>query len=439
MAYKYLDQTGLALVWQKIKNNFDKNVIEGIQINGTTVSPVNKIVNIPNVQGATASSAGTQGLVPAPALGQQEMFLRGDGNWAAPIGSTYAAGTGLSLSGTTMNHSNSLGSSSTGAKGDTSNQTPTWGGTFKVTSASADAQGHLTTFGEHTVKIPNSVATTAAAGLMSAEDKATLQNIVTTGGEPNQNAFSNIAVGSSTVAADSTTDTLTLTGSGSISISANTSTDTITISGANTTYAAGSGLTLSDTTFNHTNSITASTVGPTSNVTGASVAIPNVKYDAQGHITGGSTVEYTVGSLAASAITSGTFATARIPNLPASVITEGTFSSAIHASTPGATYSLVNKQYVDSAISSAISGAAAFQGTIDGNNDPYSSGVNYKAGYYWLVIEEGSYIDSTIYAYPGDMIFAISNKNSIASTADFTAIQQNLSPLSSDDIDTICV
>ena len=120
MAYKYLDQTGLALVWQKIKNNFDKNVIEGIQINGTTVSPVNKIVNIPNVQGATASSAGIQGLVPAPALGQQEMFLRGDGNWAAPVGSTYAAGTGLSLSGTTMNHSNSLGSSSTGAKGDTS-------------------------------------------------------------------------------------------------------------------------------------------------------------------------------------------------------------------------------------------------------------------------------------------------------------------------------
>ena len=35
--------------------------------------------------GATADVAGTSGLVPAPAAGAQDKFLRGDGVWAAPL------------------------------------------------------------------------------------------------------------------------------------------------------------------------------------------------------------------------------------------------------------------------------------------------------------------------------------------------------------------
>lgn len=94
------------------------------------------------------------------------------------------------------------------------------------------------------------------------------------------------------------------------------------------TYAAGSGLSLSDTTFNHTNSITASSVGSSVATSGATLDIPYAKYDAQGHITAKGTHVHTIGSLAASAITSGTFATARIPNLPTSIITSGTFATA---------------------------------------------------------------------------------------------------------------
>ena len=37
--------------------------------------------------GATATSQGANGLVPAPGMGQQDLFLRGDGTWAAPTGS----------------------------------------------------------------------------------------------------------------------------------------------------------------------------------------------------------------------------------------------------------------------------------------------------------------------------------------------------------------
>ena len=39
--------------------------------------------------GATASTAGKAGLVPAPAAGSQASFLRGDGTWGSPSGYTH--------------------------------------------------------------------------------------------------------------------------------------------------------------------------------------------------------------------------------------------------------------------------------------------------------------------------------------------------------------
>lgn len=57
------------------------------------------------------------------------------------------------------------------SKGDTSNQTPGFGGTFKVPSGTVNATGHLTAFADHTVTIPSATATQSTAGLMSAADK----------------------------------------------------------------------------------------------------------------------------------------------------------------------------------------------------------------------------------------------------------------------------
>lgn len=94
MAYNYLDKTGLALVWEKVKNGLsgkvDKvdgkglssndytsdektklagvatgaqvNVIEGVQKNGTTVTPTNKIVNI-TVPTATSDLTNDSGFI----------------------------------------------------------------------------------------------------------------------------------------------------------------------------------------------------------------------------------------------------------------------------------------------------------------------------------------------------------------------------------------
>lgn len=63
-----------------------------------------------------------------------------------------------------------------------------------------------------------------------------------------------------------------------------------------TTYSAGTGLSLSGTTFNHSNSITAGTAGTSSatSSTNRTISVPYVTYDAQGHITGSGTHTHTI-------------------------------------------------------------------------------------------------------------------------------------------------
>ena len=63
----------------------------------------------------------------------------------------------------------------------------------------------------------------------------------------------------------------------------------------NTTYSAGTGLSLSGTTFKHSNSITAGSVGTAQSPShGGTFKIPKITYDAQGHITEATTVNITL-------------------------------------------------------------------------------------------------------------------------------------------------
>lgn len=88
-----------------------------------------------------------------------------------------------------------------------------------------------------TVNIPiYSNASTSSAGLMSASDKSKLNGIAS-GAEVNQNAFSNVVVGSTTIAADSKTDTLTLTAGSNITLTPNATNDSITISASGSSYS----------------------------------------------------------------------------------------------------------------------------------------------------------------------------------------------------------
>lgn len=89
---------------------------------------------------------------------------------------------------------------------------------------------------------------------------------------------------------DNSTDDVKFAGSGATTVS-RTDANTITISSTdnNTTYSAGTGLSLAGTTFNHSNAVTAGSFGPGSNATltwGGTFTVPSGAYDAQGHLTG---------------------------------------------------------------------------------------------------------------------------------------------------------
>ena len=81
------------------------------------------------------------------------------------------------------------------------------------------------------VVIPNAVATGtsgATSGVMTADDKKKLNDIAT-GAEVNQNAFSNVVVGQTTVAASAKTDTLTIAGGKYTSVVGNSADKSVTI------------------------------------------------------------------------------------------------------------------------------------------------------------------------------------------------------------------
>ena len=110
-----------------------------------------------------------------------------------------------------------------------------------VTGPSSSVDNHIAVFdgatgkviadGGATIASLKTVASTSAAGLMSATDKAKLDGIAS-GAEVNQNAFSTIVAGDDSLAATAKTDTLTITGSGAVSVSGSGKTATIAVAAA---------------------------------------------------------------------------------------------------------------------------------------------------------------------------------------------------------------
>ena len=56
---------------------------------GDGLRVTNGIISVPEMQGATASTAGTSGLVPPAAAGRQDMVLTGSGEWVVPPAETF--------------------------------------------------------------------------------------------------------------------------------------------------------------------------------------------------------------------------------------------------------------------------------------------------------------------------------------------------------------
>ena len=85
---------------------------------------------------------------------------------------TYTATNPIVINAGTRTVSHATSGISAGQIGPAANQEPTFGGTFNIFSETVNATGHLTGSTVRTVRIPNTVATTTAAGLMSATDKS---------------------------------------------------------------------------------------------------------------------------------------------------------------------------------------------------------------------------------------------------------------------------
>lgn len=86
--------------------------------------------------------------------------------------------------------------------------------------------------------LPEAVAG-GTSGIMTGADKTKLNGIAS-GAEVNQNAFSNVKVGSTTVAADGKTDTLELVAGSNVTITPDATNDKITIAATDTTYSEAS-------------------------------------------------------------------------------------------------------------------------------------------------------------------------------------------------------
>lgn len=85
------------------------------------------------------------------------------------------------------------------------------------------------------------VSTVSGKGLSTNDYTTTEKNKlsgIASGAEVNQNAFSNVVVGSTTIAADGKTDTLTLVAGSNITLTPDATNDKVTIAATNTTYSA---------------------------------------------------------------------------------------------------------------------------------------------------------------------------------------------------------
>ena len=130
-------------------------------------------------------------------------------------------------------------------------------GVYDVSGAAASALSSANSYTDNAVDaLSETVATKANASALTSHTGSTAVHITNaervdwnaakthadsahapSNAEPNQNAFSHIAVGSTTISADEKTDTLTLVAGNNVTITPNATGDSVTISSDNTVYS----------------------------------------------------------------------------------------------------------------------------------------------------------------------------------------------------------
>lgn len=171
---------------------------------------------------------------------------------------TYSAGSGLSLSGTTFSHSDTSSQASSNNSGRT-----------YIQDITLDTYGHVTGIATATETVTNTDTNTTSLPIENSAGTAQFTATDTTG-------LQFVGSGATSVAFDSTNKRVTIS-------STDTNTDT------NTTYSAGSGLSLSGTTFSHSD-----TSSQASSNNSGRTYIQDITLDTYGHVTGIATATETV-------------------------------------------------------------------------------------------------------------------------------------------------
>ena len=188
---------------------------------------------------------------------------------------TYSAGTGITFSGTTINHKNSVTEASD--VGGASGGTVDFGKTFTVPYFSYDAQGHIVGSGVKTYTLPaNPNTDTHYTTHLYVGATGAASNAATTNGNTYIKLYDN----------STARESFKISGGGSVTVKSDAS-GNITISGVNTTYSNGVGLTLTGGVFAHESYGEADTYGSTTNETlkfGGTFTIPYFETNAQGHV-----------------------------------------------------------------------------------------------------------------------------------------------------------
>lgn len=183
--------------------------------------------------------------VPATETANNAKFLRNDNTWQtvtpANIGAAASShGTHVSYSSTApvMDGTASVGTASTVARSDHKHPTDT-------------SRASKTEFDSHTGNTTSHITSTERTNWNAAKTHADSAH-APSNAQANQNAFSNIKVGSTTISADTTTDTLELVGS-NVTITPDATNDKVTIgiTKANVTAALGYTPPTTDTKYTH--------------------------------------------------------------------------------------------------------------------------------------------------------------------------------------------
>lgn len=335
-----------------------------------------------------------------------------DGVTISATDTKYTQGSGISIEGTTINHSNSVTADT--AKGDNS-KTLAFGETFTIPSITYDAQGHITAKGTTTMTMPAAPSFTnwQAENVVGASATATA-NAATTNATTFLNLIENGAVRSSHQ----------ITGTGKVTVTAD-ATGKVTINGAATTAASGSA--------NGTIAIDGTDVAVKGLGSAAYTASSAYATAAQGTKADNAVpIARTVNGHALSAnitITKADVGLGSVANESKATM----FKSPAFTGTPTAptaaggtnTTQIATTAFVINEIGSKISAAQAlrFKGTIGTDGDVTELPANHTAGDTYVVKAAGNFAGEGCEA--GDMIICVKS-GTTAANDDWSVIQRNL-------------